>query len=638
MKNNWMDIMKIKYIATLLVLAVCFACPLRASTININDKVAHDLDMYRSFLATSEQIALHGATDFVTIGADAGCDFDSTVWNIGDAISSGATEVRVASNGTYIENIELDDQDLILRGGFATCSDAEMNNQDYMDLTEINGSATPTNIIAITGDTTRRLIRLENLSLTGATVLNPTLGGAISVDQAELELQLLRVYISGNSGNTGGGMFISPGFGASQTNIDVFAQDLIIFNNSSLNLGGGLYCTGSGSQITLTGISTISNNIATTIGGGIYMRGHCKVSMYSESHSALISSFPGFFNNNSAEEGGAINIRHSASLYLFGQQMCDSTNCLGSNDVPIFVQGNFSDNNNSGNESGGGIYLDGTGGSNQFYANGIWINDNQAGGNGGGVYVGSGSTFEIERRPGGCWQLDRCNLVINNRSGTAIGFGGGFYVNDGTMNLSHVYVEENRADFGSAIAANGENALVTIENSVFDDNGNGGTDGYSDFQIFSASTGASLSIRHSTIADNNAVNSVFNVDPALGSSLSLSSSIVHDPSSGNLFGPVSGNLTIDCLVSHEAASFTGANVLIDDPMFMNRSLGNFHLAAGSPAIDLCAGITMLNPLDMDMETRAWDDPDKIDGMGIFDAGADERYFFEVMFVDGFEDF
>ena len=626
-----------KYKIVLMVLIACFANPLNAMTINIDDKVAHDLDMYRSFLTISEQIELHGEGDFVTIGADADCDFNSAVWRIGDAISSGSTEVRVASNGNYIENIIIDDQDLILRGGFATCTDAKLNNQDFMNFTEINGSAVPANIIKIIGNTTRRLIRLENLLLTDATVMLPTIGGALVVDQTELELQLLRVVISGNSGFAGGGMYINPLSGVDGTNIDVFAQDLIISNNSVLGEGGGLFCSGGGAQITLTGISTISNNTSGFIGGGLSMRVFCSISIYSETHPKIISAFPGIFNNSSIREGGGVYLLLS-KLFLFGQKMCDDTHCLGSNDIPIVVQGNSSDSDNINNESGGAIYMQPTGGTNQFYANGIFMNDNQAGGNGGGAYVGGGSIFEIERRPGGCWRRDRCNLVINNRSGTAIGFGGGFYVDDGTLNLSHVYVEENRADFGAVLAASGENTSVTIENSVFDDNGNAGSDGYSDFHIFSASTGASISIRHSTIADNSAVNSVFDIDPALNSSLSLSSSVVSDPSSGSLFGPVSGNLAIDCLVSHEAASFTGTNILVDNPMFVNRSLGDFHLAIGSPAIDLCSGIPMLNPLDMDMESRAWDDPNQLDGMGIFDAGADESYLSDVIFKDGFDGF
>jgi len=113
--------------------------------------------------------------------------------------------------------------------------------------------------------------------------------------------------------------------------------------------------------------------------------------------------------------------------------------------------------------------------------------------------------------------------------------------------------------------------------------------------------------------------------------------VVSDSSSGNLFGPGSGNLTINCLVAHEATSFTGTNVLVDDPLFVNRSLGDFHLAIGSPAIDLCSGISMLNPSDMNMEPRPWDDPNQLNGMGIFDAGADESYLSDVIFENDFED-
>ncbi|VAW48996.1 hypothetical protein MNBD_GAMMA03-519 [hydrothermal vent metagenome] len=80
--------MNTKYKTTLLVLMVCFKNPLSATTITLDDKVAHDLNMYRSFLSTSEKIESHGEADFVTIGADSDCDFNSAVSGIQNAIDS----------------------------------------------------------------------------------------------------------------------------------------------------------------------------------------------------------------------------------------------------------------------------------------------------------------------------------------------------------------------------------------------------------------------------------------------------------------------------------------------------------------------------------------------------------------------
>ncbi|MGJ8664480.1 MAG: hypothetical protein ACSHWU_12565, partial [Marinicella sp.] len=609
-------------------------CSALGTHIDTSDKVAQDLDLYRSFIVVSDQINQHTDLDFATIGADGLCDFDSTVSSIQDVINTGVTEVRVASNGSYMENIILNNQDLILRGGFTDCAAASANNQVFNEFSTIDGSALPISVIAIGGNGTKRLIRMENLILTGGTSAVPHFGGGLSVDEAEVELQMLRVVIADNTGGLGAGMYIDAGIGVNSTDTDVFAQDLIISNNTSTTLGGGLYCH-AGSQMTLTRSSFIGNNHTAGTGGGVVMRNGCNISMYSGSHAEAIGFVSGIINNSSDEEGGGVFMTTSAELFMFGQQMCDDTHCLGSAVTPIYIFGNNSDDDLSGNESGGGIYMEDSAFQNEFYGNGLVMISNQAGGHGGGAFVAANSTIEIERRIGGCWQKDRCNLIIGNQSGTSVGLGGAFYVEGGTMHIGHAYVEENRADFGTAIAAGGESALVTIENSVFDDNGDNGADNFSDFQVINASVGASVAIRHSTFADNDVTVSVFDVDPALDSSMSLFSSVVHDPSSGNLFGAISGDLMVNCVVAHEAASFTGTQVVVGDPMFVNRAEGDFHLAAGSPAVDLCLGIPMFNALDMNMEPRPWDDLGQLDGLGIFDAGADESYLSDVIFKDGF---
>ena len=178
--------------------------------------------------------------------------------------------------------------------------------------------------------------------------------------------------------------------------------------------------------------------------------------------------------------------------------------------------------------------------------------------------------------------------------------------------------------------------MVNIEGSVFDDNGNDGDDGYSDFSVIRASLGAAVAMRHSTVVDNNLQGSVFNIDVALNSSMALTNSIVHDSGSGNLFGGVSGTLDISCLLAHEDSSFSGQQVVIDDPQFINRLAGDYHLDPNSSAIDMCQSIPMIRPLDIDAETRGWDDPENPNGAGIYDAGADESYVNDVIFADGFE--
>ncbi|MEZ5472773.1 MAG: hypothetical protein R3E90_13460 [Marinicella sp.] len=80
-----------------------------------------------------------------------------------------------------------------------------------------------------------------------------------------------------------------------------------------------------------------------------------------------------------------------------------------------------------------------------------------------------------------------------------------------------------------------------------------------------------------------------------------------------------------------ATFFTVAN-----PDFIDRSSGNYHLSAVSPAIDRCANVNSNLGLDIDLEPLGWDDPNQINGAGAYDAGADETYLNDIIFKDGYE--
>ncbi len=606
--------------------------PAAATQADISEKVSQDVERFKAFEIQSELSKQGGRGTFVTIGADASCDFDSAVDSIQGAIDSGATEIRVASNGTYQNNLSIVNQSVVIRGGFADCVAADANQQVFNDLTVIDGSALAAPVIFITGADEVQQIRLENLVLGEGTSVPGKFGGGLSVDMAQVELQLLRILIADNSGSTGAGMSIAaePGDVTSVTGINV-----MVFGNESDSNGGGLYCRND-VDIIMGGMSVFANNIARR-GGGMYLSGSCAVSMYSEFLDDSMVLIAGLYSNTSTSNGGGAYVTINSDLYLFGQRMCEDSVCLGSNQVPIVVQDNEAGTNMALDGNGGGIFLDQSSFFNTLYANGLYMSGNSTRENGGGVYISDGGEALIERQLGGCWNKDRCNLIIANQSGTNVGLGGAFYVaDDGELNISQSYLEENRADFGTAISASGENALVTLEGVVLDDNGDEGNDGFSDFSVIRADLGATVAIRHSTVVDNSVQNSIFDVGVALDSSMVLLNSIVHDPSSGNLFGPVSGPLTISCLMAHEGSSFSGNQVVIDDPEFIDRMGGNFHLNPISPAIDMCQGVPMINPLDIDAELRGWDDPESNNGLGVYDAGADESYVNDVIFKNGFE--
>ncbi len=601
-----------------------------ASRADVSEKVSQDIQRFKAFEIKSEVLKNNQGV-FVTIGVDAACDFDSAVDSIQAAIDSGATEIRVASNGTYQNNLTIENQSVVIRGGFADCVAADANQQVFDDLTVIDGSALAEPVIHITGSQNTQTIRFENLSLTGGNGLQS--GGGIFLDETDVELQMLRVVVTDNSASSGGGVSVLRG------RVDLYGQDFTSINNSSNGVGGGgLFCNGFFNNLTLTGMSLIGNNEAVR-GGGVSLTGGCQMSMYSSNHPEALSFLAGIVANSTTREGGGAMLSFGAQLNLFGERMCDGKVCLGTDDVPIHLSANSSAENASSQEPGGGLYLDNdlsfttlTG----FYANGLVMEQNQAGGDGGGVFIGQNTEAIITRVSGPCWTPDRCNLIIANSSGTEVGLGGAFYVDGGRLELSQTYLEENRADFGTAISASGEDALVTLEAVVIDDNGDDGSDDFSDFSVIRADLGATVDIRHSTVVDNNVQGSVFDVGVALNSSMNLFNSIVHDPGSGDLFGAVTGSLSINCLLAHEDNSFSGNQVVVDDPQFFDRAGGDFHLNPISPAIDMCQGIPMFNPLDIDTESRGWDDPNNDNGFGAYDAGADESYINDVIFINGFE--
>lgn len=626
---------KVQQVWTLFILALMvWPIFLHAGSQAVQDKVSSDLAKLNSFNVTSQEIAARPPLEILTIGADGNCDIDSAVHGIQTLIGKGVAEIRVASNGVYTDNLLIHDQSVVIRGGFADCTAANANNQVASELTVIDGSNLAAPVIRFTGNITRHVVRLENLVLTGGTSSGAAVGGGLSLDETDLELQMLRVVLANNSGAAGAGMYVNNGIGINSADIDIFAQDLLVVDNLSNTAAGGVFCLGT-ADVTLTGMSAVANNLADN-SAGIKMQNGCEISFYSEYFPQSLALFSGIFNNISDDEAGGAFITLGAELYLFGQKMCDGSNCLGSNSMPIYVANNHADDDGLGNDDGGGLYLSDSAFLTEVYANGLIMDNNTAGGNGGGAYVGANAKLTIERQSGGCWNQDRCNLIIANRSGTSVGLGGGFFVEGGALEISHSYVEENRADFGAAISATGDSAVVVIEGVVFDDNGDDGFAGFSDFQIIRASLGATFSIRHATFADNNATESVISVDPALDSSLSMFASIVSDPSSGNVFGPINGLLSIDCLVAHEHTSYNGSNVVVGLPSFVDRSSGDYHLKSDSPAIDLCEEFQMIHPLDMDSELRGWDDPANPNEHGMFDAGADESYASDVIFKDGFD--
>jgi len=621
------------FYAVIFLLLLCQSLTVGAVNKAMTKKVNQDLAQYKVFESLTVASEINHSS-YVTIGADASCDFNSAVDSIQAAIDSGAEEVRVASNGTYQNNLRVENKSIVIRGGFVDCVAAHANQQVYNDLTVIDGSAAAEPVIYFAGSVITQQSSLENLKLTGGTSIAPHFGGGVSVELASLKLYLLRVIIEDNSGVSGAGIMINSGLDEEAVETSIIGRDVLITNNMSISVGGGIHCVGRANLI-LNGMSLISNNQA-NIGGGVALRHGCSLSMYSENFTDSLNSIAGLYKNQSQSNGGGAYLFNGSNLYMFGQRMCGETGCMGSGKVAVTVRNNSAGLSPFLEGNGGGFYLAQSGEQNFFYANGLIMYDNSARENGGAGFLSTNAQVIIERQLGACWNQDRCNSIIANSSGTESGAGGAFYVlNRGELTIKQSYLQLNRADHGTAVFADGEEAEVYIESSIFSDNGDEGSDDFSDIGVVSAFNGASIDIKHSTLVDNNLTSSVFNVGESDESSLKILNSIVHDPSSGNLFGPDNGLLDVSCVITHEDTSFNGDQVVVIDPDFVDRTGNDFHLKPESFAIDMCADVIMSQPLDVDADIVGWDDPTKLNLAGPFDAGADETYINDVIFIDGF---
>ena len=555
--------------------------------------------------------------NFVTIGGDASCDFNTSTDTIQDAIRTGIGEIRLANTGNYNQSFTIDNIDIKISGGYANCDDA-INNNLSATKTSILGTIGPVeSIIYIRGSTLRNSIILENLILTGAD------NSAITAIDVNATIQLNNVNIQQNNlanGFSGGGIFMSGG------NADFSLIDTLISQNSA-NRGGGIYCLGSELSVSLFGNSGVSLNTAAGEGGGVFVSSGCQLTIYSGTSSPTALSLKGISANLADAQGGGIYADLGAKVVLYGHQLC-TDGCIGDNSNPVNVNHNRSDADSSGSERGGGIYLTGAGTTVDIYAGLISENISP---NGGGIYINDLASLTVARLFEDCWDNVKCNYFFKNSS-IGAGTGGAIQSDQGSLNISSTYFEENESRTGSALYAFGGNSISIIEGSVFNHNNNQGT---GDKFVIRAAAAAKVVVVHSTFADNFIQNSsTFGITP--NSELNLFSSIIQD-TDGSVLDINPGATIIDCVMTHETSSFTGTDVFLNDPGFVDSNNRNYHLSPNSLAIDVCDNSqSMTQFTDIDFEGRGAENIDVININGAFDIGADETLGNDIIFNNGFE--
>ncbi|MCW8869491.1 MAG: hypothetical protein OQK49_02205, partial [Proteobacteria bacterium] len=183
---------------------------------DLSDFKAADQQLIQaSFPELMSQESTKGAAVVATIGGDGGCSFNSSVraTPIQDAIDwTGVTytELRIVEDIYDEEDITLDDRDMVIKGGYATCADAAndvMSDPDSLDT--IIQSSTDTNpVFRIQGNSTSNNVSFYNLTIRNSGASN-WYGGALRINNADANVSINRVAMSNNTGLRGGAIAVT---------------------------------------------------------------------------------------------------------------------------------------------------------------------------------------------------------------------------------------------------------------------------------------------------------------------------------------------------------------------------------------------------------------------------------------------
>ena len=361
--------------------------------------------------------------------------------------------------------------------------------------------------------------------------------------------------------------------------------------------GGGIYCE-NGGTVLVDGGSVVRENKAGVSGGGVF------------GQDCTIDTQGWIYDNTSSVDGGGISATGGSSVRL-----------TGSGDDDFYVL-----ESNQAGENGGGLYLIGSG--TTAIARNARIFGNVSGVSGGGVMVAGGASFTMDVDPATCSIGHGCSTLFFNNAGTAGG---------GALNVtaaSSAAIRQTTIQFNGASEGVGSVAIVfgtlLIEGCEIYFN-----DGQLLPRVSRFYVAGSLTIAFSTLDEETEFSGVFWV--LSGATFRLYSSIVQ---ADQTFHAPAFATALDCVITREQASFPAGGTLlltVTDPtlIFQSGAPLEYRLKRGSVAQDYCDTF-FYSPVDddLDNQVRGWDDPTRPNLEGAHDLGADEWR--PDIFHDGFE--
>jgi hypothetical protein len=544
-----------------------------------------------------------GPMQTVTVGPGADCQYSNLQSAIWDAEDN--TELRL-ENVTFTGDFDIDPiQNLVIQGGFDTCSDAQPGFSSTLDA---DGAGSP---LTISQNATGSEVTLRNLNLIGGAPGTVSEGGGLDIlsNQGAHDVTLIDVLIQNNTSNTSGGGIRIIGGPDSRLRIQ---GDTIIQNNRvtgsdpGVYAGGGLHCSGiNGGPLISFDRGLIFLNEADGPGGGIRVDG-CRLSINAR------GALQGVISNTSTSGGGISAARGSVVVIQ------------GDRENLVSISGNSADG------PGGGLIAGGTTELEIFNAS---IDSNTSTSDGGGIHLLEDAELVMEPSSAAACENETCSIL----EGNSARYGGAIHVADpgasAVVRQTRIHGNTNQSGRSGAVASVSDGSLTLESSFIYENSGT---------EAFRLLNDGNLKIAWSTLADNTASSG----NPALINlrasdtdqpSLGLLSNIIRNPGRDVLFidETFGSDYTteVDCVIANELATLAGfTRSLVDDPEFVDPSADDYHIQASSPAIDACDDTNPPIGADIDGDPRGSDFGSA--STRVFDIGADE--FLDGLFADRFE--
>ncbi|OGO12135.1 MAG: hypothetical protein A2Y53_02100 [Chloroflexi bacterium RBG_16_47_49] len=467
-------------------------------------------------------------------------------------------------------------------GGLYSDSDITLDRTQVMSNTANNGNGG--------GVWTSMDATLLNANIANNTVTTNGIGGGIYTGN-DLIISRTLLIENQNDGGPGGGS------GSGGNSIVVDSQYI---NNATSGDGGGLFVSGTA----WISHSIILSNTSSILGGAIFAEDMEVESSRIVGNQSLNDRGGGAYVSNNATIIDTV-FQDNTSQYAGGGLFINS----GTGSV---TNGIFEGNQALNDGFGGAIF---TGGSNLTISGTLFLT-NRAGNSGGAISANdisaTNALFRANRsfnNGGALNALGQANIINSTfQQNISINNGGAILISDQII-MDRSLMLENQAETGGGIFLDGGSG--SILNSLFSRNKANSMLG----MALAGSPDETLTIQYTTIASPTLASG--SAVYGISGTFDLANSVISSHAVG--LQQNTGTMYADhILFYNNITNFVGSEIIITDPIdgdpiFYDPSMDDYHLGAGSAAVDVGTSIDV--PIDFDGDARP-------QGAG-FDVGYDE---------------